>query len=189
MDAFMDIIGQLERISGAVALATLLRGNGSGNARAGARQILEASAGVPASDLEEAVQGAVVSGEARMLAGGLGPAWGDWQGARAVLVERVVPGKLPPWVHFCAQVLRRGGACVLATVAVVEGDLAYAVGDRFVYDERNHGLLPMDGRFSLELQRGCQRVREAGAPAWERFDLPGGALGIALEPLTAGPAA
>ncbi len=189
MDAFMDIIGRLERIPGAVALATLLQGNGPGGARAGARRILEATAGAPATDLEEAVQGVVVSGESRILAGGLGPAWGGWQGAGAVLVERVVPGKLPPWVHFSSQVLRRGGACVLVTVGVVEGDLPYAVGDRFVYDERNHGLLPMDGRFSLELQRGCQRIREAGQPAWERFDLPGGALGIALEPLAAGPAA
>lgn len=55
----------------------------------------------------------------------------------------MVPGRLPPWVHFCGQVLRRGGSCVLATVGAVEGVVPYAPGDRFAYDERNHGLLPM----------------------------------------------
>ena len=168
MDGFGDFPGRLEQISGPVVLATRLRPDGDGGP-CGARRILEAAAGAPATDFDEAVQGTVVTGRSRMLGG--------------ELLERMVPGKLPPWVHFCSQVARRGGACVLATVATVEGDLPYALGDRFVYDERNHGLRPMDGRFSLELQRGCQRAREAGEPAWERFDLPGGSLGVALEPL------
>jgi hypothetical protein len=47
----------------------------------------------------------------------------------------------------------------------------------------------MDGGFSLELQRGCIRAREAGQPIWERFELQGGALGLLLEPLSAAPAA
>ena len=168
MEEFLDLLGRLERISGPVALGTQLKGEGT----AGTRRILEAAPGAPATELEEVVQGVVVSGRTRLLEG--------------ELLERMVPGKMAPWMHFCAQVGRRGGACVLATVGSVEGSIPYAVGDRFVYDERNHGLLPMEGRFSLELQRGCQRAREAGAPVWERFDVPGGSLGIGLEPM--GPA-
>jgi hypothetical protein len=178
MTEFLDIIGRLETIPGPVALATLLAGTG-----AGARLILEAAAGAPATELEEAVQGVVAGGRTRMLEGPLGPEWGAWQGAAGVLLERMVPGKLPPWVHFCAQVLRRGASCVLATVSAVEGDIPYALGDRFAYDERHHGLLPMDGRFSLELQRGCDQARQAAQPVWRRFELASGALGMALEPL------
>jgi len=164
MGELLDIIGRLERIPGPVALATLLEGEG-----AGSRRILESAGGAPGTALEEAVQGVLVSGRSQVLAD--------------ALLERMVPGKLPPWVHFCAQVLRRREACVLVTVGLVEGNVPYAVGDRFVYDARNHGLLPMDGRFSLELQRACAQAREAGGPAWRRFDLPSGALGVALEPL------
>jgi xanthine/CO dehydrogenase XdhC/CoxF family maturation factor len=181
MGELQDIIGRLERIGGPVALATLLKVDGPGPGRAGARRILVAAGGAPVTALDEALQGVAVTGRTRMLAGVSGPELDPWRGG--VLLERMVPGKLPPWVHFCAQVLRRGGACVLATVGAVEGDVPYALGDRFVYDERNHGLLPMDGRFSLDLQRGCEKVREAGQPAWKRFDLPGGSLGICLEPL------
>jgi hypothetical protein len=178
MTEFLDIMGQLETLPGPRALATLLKGPG-----AGARLILEAAGGAPATELQEAVQGVVVSGRTRTILDTLGPEWGAWQGCGGVLLERMVPGKLPPWVHFCAQVARRGGSCVLATVGVVEGDIAYALGDRFAYDERNHGLLPMDGRFSLDLQRGCDKARAAGGPVWRRFDLTSGALGILLEPL------
>lgn len=181
MTEFLDIMGQLETLPGPRALATLLKGEG-----AGARQILEATGGAPATELQEAVQGVVVSGRPRMLPGALGAEWGVWQGCAGVLLERMVPGKLPPWVHFCAQVARRGGACVLATVGVVEADIPYALGDRFAYDEHHHGLLPMDGRFSLELQRGCEKARLAGGPVWRRFDLGSGALGILLEPLGPG---
>lgn len=157
MNDLLDIIGRLERIPGPAALATRIQGDG-----AGTRHILDTA-------LDAAAQGVVASGRSQVLAG--------------VLLERMVPGKLPPWVHFCAQVLRRGETCVLVTVGGVEGGVPYAVGDRFVFDARNHGLLPMDRGFSLELQRACQAAREAGGPIWRRFELPGGALGVALESL------
>jgi len=176
MGEFLEIIERLERLAAPVVLATLLKVNDAGQVQAGARRILE---GAPGEGLEEAAQGVLVSGRPLVITGEPG----GWPGAAAILLERVVPGRLPPWMHFCAQVARRGGACVMATVGVVEGPVPYAVGDRFVYDERNHGLLPMDGRFSLDLQRGCQKVREAGQPRWRRFDLQGGSLGICLEPL------
>jgi molybdenum cofactor cytidylyltransferase len=166
MDQVLDIIGRLERLSGPAALATLLTGGG-------ARQILEGP--------EEQLPG---PGRSRIL-----EAATDFHGWRGtVLLEPMVPGRLPPWVHVCAQLLRRGESCVLATVGQVEGDLPYAVGDHFVYDQRNHGLLPMDGRFSLELQRACVRARAGGVPAWAPFQLAQGVLGLLLEPLVAIPA-
>ncbi|GEM_PF-1379531 len=177
MGEFLEIIERLECLSAPVVLATLLKVNDdSGQVRAGARRILESA---PGEGLEEAAEGVLVSGRPLVITGEPG----GWPGAAAILLERVVPGRLPPWMHLGAQAARRAGTCVLATVGVVEGPVPYAVGDRFVYDERNHGLLPMDGRFSLDLQRGCQKVREAGQPRWQRFDLQGGSLGVCLEPL------
>ena len=181
MDDLLNLFARLEQSPRPLILATLLKVDGAGPVRAGARRILAAAGGAPVTALDEALQGVAVTGRTRMLAGVSGPELDPWRGG--VLLERMVPGKLPPWMHFCAQVLRRGGACVMATVGALEGDVPYALGDRFVYDERNHGLLPMDGRFSLDLQRGCEKVREAGQPAWKRFDLTGGSLGICLEPL------
>ncbi|MDR3669725.1 MAG: nucleotidyltransferase family protein [Holophaga sp.] len=172
MDDLLEIIERLERRSGPVALATLLDG------RPGARRILEPGAG-----LDEPVREVLAGGPSRVLGAHL-DGWPDGD----LLLEHLVPGKLPPWLHVCAQVLRRGGSCVLVTVGAVAGPVPYAPGDRFVFDERNHGLLPMDGRFSLELQRACIRARAAGVPVRERFQLAGGSLGILLEPLPSTPA-
>jgi len=148
-------------------------GDGPGPVR---RSLLPAAPGPLAEPRREVL----ASGRCQVLplAAGAGPEAGD---PAEVLLERLVPGKLPPWLHCSAQILGRGGACVLATVTAGAGDCA--AGDRFVYDERNHGLLPMDGKLSLELQRACDRARAAGRPLWERFELPGGSLRVALEPL------
>jgi hypothetical protein len=163
MADLLDIIGQLQGIAAPVALATPLKGEGR-------RRILAPAAGVPETELERAVRAVLAAGRPMMLDSGL-------------LVEPMLPGRLPPWMHYCAQVLRRGETCVLATVGSVAGDIPYAVADRFAYDERHHGLLPMDGRFSLELQRACDAVRRDGAPAWRCFEWPSGRLGVGLEPL------
>lgn len=172
MAGLLDLFAELGRIPAPVVLATPLAPPGPPRILApdgdlaflapeGAREFLEAARSVLASGRSVTVPGAG------------GP----------VLLERVVPGRLPPWLHFCAQHLAKGSSCVLALVARVEGGLPYAVGDRYGYDAHNHGLLPMDGRFSLELQRACQRAREAGRPIRERFPLPGGALELNLDPL------
>jgi hypothetical protein len=170
MDDLLETIARLEQSPGPVVLATLLRGEG----HSGIRRILRSAEG--------AVGEALAGGRSRVLGPEDGLELDGWRDG-LVLLERMMPGQLPPWVHFCGQVLRRGGSCVLATVGTVEGAIPYAAGDRFAYDERNHGLLPMDGRFSLELQRGCLRARAAGASSWERLPLGDGALGMLLEPL------
>ena len=184
MDDLLDIKARMDGADRPAALATLLQGEGSGCPAPGARVL--AGPGDPAPGILDEV---LATGLARVIsrepAAGLERMLAGPEGAALILLERLVPGKLPPWVHFSCQVLRRGGACVLATVGSVAGELPYRVGDRFVYDERNHGLLPMDGGFSLELQRGCIRAREAGQPVWERFPLQGGALELLLEPLSA----
>ena len=169
MAELLDILGRLQRITAPVALATVLQGE-----RAGVRRILAPEAGT-GEELDGATRAVMAAGRPQLLPTG-------------ELVEPVVPGRLPPWMHFCAQLLRRGETGVLATVGRVSGDLAYAVGDRFAYDARHHGLLPMDGRFSLELQRACDAARASGGPAWRRFELPSGSLDMALEPFRAVPA-
>ena len=182
-----ELIATMERTGAPAVLATLLRraADGPGPVR---RRLLD-SAPAP---LGEPVLEVLASGRSRILALEPGPLLDLLGGAGdgvQVLLERLLPGKLPPWLHCSAQTLRRGGACVLATVIAQAGDVPAAAGDRFVYDERNHGLLPMDGRFSLELQRACDRARAAGQPVWERFSQPGGSLQVGLEPWPAVPSA
>jgi hypothetical protein len=183
MDDLLDIKAKLDQAERPAALATVLRGQGADCPGPGTRRLLEGP------DQPGVIGELLASGQDRVLARepapGLERMLAGPEGAAMILLERLVPGKLPPWMHFSCQVLRRGGACVLATVASVAGPVPYQVGERFVYDERNHGLLPMDGGFSLELQRGCIRTREAGRPLWERFEVPGGALELLLEPLAA----
>ena len=100
-----------------------------------------------------------------------------------LLLERLTPRKLPPWLNFCAQVLDKGKRCVLVTVCALEGEVPFALGDHFAYDERNHGLLPMDGKISLEMQRLCEAAREGGANCRVSLTVPGGSLALLLEPL------
>ena len=80
--------------------------------------------------------------------------------------------------------LAKGKTCVLVTVCGVVGDPAYALGDHFAYDERNHGLLPMDRGFSLELQHEVEAVRLGREVRLLSLTVPGGALRLLLEPLT-----
>jgi CTP:molybdopterin cytidylyltransferase MocA len=103
--------------------------------------------------------------------------------AGTVLLERLTPRKLPPWLNFCTQVLDKGKRCVLVTVCALAGEVSFALGDHFAYDERNHGLLPMDGKVSLELQRLCEAARAEGIPVRVVLAVPGGSLELLLEPL------
>ena len=152
------ILAAVNAGSNPVVLATRLRGSSPGE-----RSLAH---GLPAEDL-------LASGASRL---------GQWQGTE-VLLERLMPRKLPPWLNFCSQILDKGRTCVLATVGQVQGELPYALGDHFAYDERNHGLLPMDARLSLDLQRACEEVRTTARAAWVSLEVPGGRLDLLLEPL------
>jgi hypothetical protein len=187
MTDLLELFANLEQAEGPVVLATPLALDGPG-LPPGGWFILAAAAAIPALGAE--VQAVLAAGGTRQATLELGPALplpalAGRTGTATLLLERIVPGKLPPWLHFCAQQLKRGSSCVLATVAAVAGGLPYAVGERFSYDERSHGMLPMDGRFSLELQRACLRARAAGQPIRERFSFPSGALELNLELLGA----
>ena len=103
--------------------------------------------------------------------------------AGAFLLERLLPRKLPPWINFCSQVLDKGKTCVLVTVCAVAGEPEYGLGDHFAYDERNHGLLPMDRGFSLELQHEVEAVRLAREVRLLSLEVSGGRLELLLEPL------
>jgi molybdenum cofactor cytidylyltransferase len=103
------------------------------------------------------------------------------------LLEPLDPRRPAPWLAFSALLLGRGKGCVLATVVGVAGDLASAIGDRFAYDDRGHGLLPMSARVSLELHRACARAREAGIAARITLPLANGSLDLLLEPLSLPP--
>jgi hypothetical protein len=125
---------------------------------------------------------ALLAGAEPCLASGFG-------GGALVLLERLVPGKLPPWLHGAVHAQRRGGVAVLATVVAREGEAPAEPGERFVYDHHNHGLLPMDGAFSLELHRACERSRAEARALSAGFSFAAGSLQVALEPLPAAVAA
>jgi hypothetical protein len=161
---------------GPTLLATLLEG-GRGDAPLGAWAFLEP----PAPGAPGPAAAVLADGRPRM-ADRAGASSLPWPEAGRVLLERLLPGQLPPWLHVSALALGRGEACVLATVTAATGTAPCHPGERFVYDQRNHGLLPVDGRFSLELQRAALRARAAGTPGLERITVPGGEVEAALQP-------
>ena len=167
------ILAAVNAGSGPAVLATLL--GPAGALEPGARFLAHA---MPSEDV-------LATGRSRLAHGAVDPAWGPGgEGEGEFLMERLVPRKLPPWINFCCQVLDNGKTCVLATVTRVEGEVPYALGDHFAYDERNHGLLPMDRAFSLQLQHAVEEARLAGTARLASLPVPGGSLGILLEPLS-----
>lgn len=117
--------------------------------------------------------------------GGGGGALKDRLGQGEVLLEWIVPGKLAPWIHFCNQQLERQRRCALVTVVGIEGEaMPYSLGDRFAYDDQSHhGLLPIDPGLSVALTRATARALQGGAAFRERFEVPGGAVVVIVEPL------
>lgn len=190
----------LKEIQNPAVLATLVGIEGSSYRKPGARMLVGSqgdslgcvSAGCLETDIQERAQGVLDSGRPTLVRYDLGAeldmVWGTGMGCEGkaeILLEPMLPGKLPPWVHFCSQQLERRKRCVLITVLGIEGEtMPYALGDRFAYDERSHhGLLPIDAGLSVALSRASTRALEQGTSFRERFQVPGGFLDLLIETL------
>lgn len=198
MTSALQIFRLLKELDGPAVLATLVGVEGSSYRKPGARLLLgiegpkagNISAGCLETDIQARVQEVLATGQSRIVAYDLGIeldlVWGTGMGCEGkaeILLEPVLPGRLAPWVHFCSQQLERRRTCALGTVVATTGAVAFAVGDRFSYDDRNHGLLPIDPQLSIELGRVCAQVREAGGPVRQHFQVPGGSVDLLVEPL------
>ena len=169
------IFGALQELQGPSVLATLVGVEGSSYRKPGARLLLGprdsavgcVSAGCLETDLRERARGVLESLRPALVRYDMGSeldlVWGTGMGCggRAeILLEPILPGRLAPWIHFCGQHLGHRRSCALVTVLGTEGEVPFSLGDRFAYDdESHHGLLPFDGRLSIELGRACTRAR------------------------------
>ncbi|MDP2877128.1 MAG: XdhC family protein [Holophaga sp.] len=188
----------LRELKEPAVLATLVGVSGSSYRKPGARLLMAAkgpnlgnvSAGCLEADLQARVQQVLDLGQAQLVQYDLGSeldlVWGTGMGCEGkadLLLEPMLPGRPLPWVHFCTQQLERRRTCALATVVATKGEVAFALGDRFSYDDRNHGLLPMDPTLSIELGRVCIAAREDSSPRRQIFQVPGGEIDLLVEPL------
>ncbi len=200
MTGSQEIFDALQKIQVPSVLATLVGVEGSSYREPGARMLLEpqasavgcVSAGCMESDIQARAQGVLEAGQPCLVRYDMGAeldlVWGTGMGCEGraeILLEPVLPGRLAPWIHFCAQHLGHRRSCALATVLGIQGEaLPYALGDRFAYDDQSHhGLLPFDAQLSIALARACTRAREEGKAFRERFPVPGGTLELLIEPL------
>lgn len=198
MSGTIQVLRSLRNLEQPAVLATLVGVEGSSYRRPGARMVLgpegprtgNVSAGCLETDLQARVAEVLESGQPRLVAYDLGHeldlVWGTGmgcQGKAEILLEPLLPRRPVPWIHFCAQQLERRRACALATVLAVRGPVELALGDRFAYDDRNHGLLPIDPQLSVELGRLCAQVREEGGTRRQVFVLKGGEAEILVEAL------
>ena len=190
MPGLQELIAAMDAVSEPRVLATVL---GAGEDPGPVRRVLLEAAPASAGRFAGAAREVLGGAPARILELEPGPDLDPLlatpdpvPGGRArVLLERLVPRRLPPWLHCSVQAQGRGGVTVLATVTAQDGTTPAEAGERFVYDHHNHGLLPMDGRFSLDLQRGCERARAKGTTLGAEFAFPDGHLQVVLEPLPA----
>lgn len=199
MTSAIKVFGSLKELAEPSVLATLVGVEGSSYRMPGAHLLLgtegpqagNLSAGCLEADLQARVQEVLASGQPRLVTYDLGSeldlVWGTGMGCEGkaeILLEPILPGRLAPWVHFCAQQLERRRTCALATVVAVRGDAAFAIGDRFAYDDHDHGLLPINGTLSIELGRACAQVREKGRSARQVFQVPSGEVDFLVEPIS-----
>lgn len=194
----IQVFRALKELKEPAVLATLVGVVGSSYRKPGARLLLTAagaqagniSAGCMETDVQARVQGVLATRQPTLVTYNLGIeldlVWGTGMGCEGqaeILLEPIQPGRLAPWVHFCSQQLERRRTCALATVVATRGEVAFTLGDRFSYDDRNHGLLPIDATLSIELGRACALVRESGKPIRQVFQVPGGDVDLLVEPL------
>jgi len=182
------IIAALRRLQEPSALATLVNTRGSSYRKPGARMVFcpggaqtgGISAGCMETDVKERVA-QVVSGHAPALVtfdlgSELDLTWGTGMGCQGkadVLLERVEPGAIPPWMEICARLLdeRRSGAMATAYSARHAGDRFILEGDRQV--------LPVPQALAGPLGQAMARVRATGVA--ETLTL--GDVDLLVEPL------
>lgn len=210
MSGLALILDRLRSLEAPAVLATLVQTRGSSYRRPGARMILEPgrihagvlSAGCLEADLLARVEAVLASDRPTLVTYELGTdldrIWGTGMGCAGradILLEPVRPGRIPPWIPFTDIRLERRSPTVLAALfdvtarACGEGaSLLPAEGDVFAYDDRAHGLLPMDQDVSLALHRLAQASLADGKTRVERVDLPQVAFSVLVEAVLPPPA-
>jgi len=175
MNHLREILTELQKIQEPVVLVTHLSAETQTERPLGARWICAASAQLEAKEpLRAEILATLQEGRPRIVI---------LEGRTELLLEPLQPGRLAPWIHFCAQLLERDKACVPAVVIKAEGEIPYLVGETFAYDARSHGLVPLDQELNIALHHATGRALKEGTARIERFPVPGGNVTLLLEPL------
>lgn len=197
----LEILKTLRDGTAHTVMATLVRVRGSSFRKAGARMLIgpdrwqlgAVSAGCLEADLLEHGREVLESGKAKTVSYAMGAeldqVWGTGMGCAGsveILLERMPAGGLPPWGHFCLQKLEARKTCVLVTVLSSTGGGCHP-GDRFAFDDRGHGLLPMDQELSVILHRASQAALHDGKLMEGGYELQAARVEVLVEALRPAP--
>ncbi len=191
MRGFGEIAAGLRTLPEPSALATLVRTKGSSYRKPGARMVFRPgglqqggiSAGCMETDVKERVAAVLEGRNPLLVTFDLGSEidliWGTGMGCAGraeVLLERVEPGCVPPWLAHCERLARDRKSGLLATVFGARGEVPVSPGDRFVFEE-GRPLQPVPSALEAPLR--------APVPAAEArtLRLEGGEADLLLEPL------
>ncbi|BDU74936.1 XdhC family protein [Mesoterricola silvestris] len=186
-----EIAAALRSLAEPSALATLVRTKGSSYRKPGARMVFHPgglqqggiSAGCMETDVKERVAAVLESRHPLLVTFDLGSEidliWGTGMGCAGraeVLLERMEPGQVPPWLEHAERLARERGSGLLATVFGTRGEVPAAPGDRFLF-EGDRSLLPAPPALEAAL-----RTPPAHAEA-RTARLEGGEVDLLLEPI------
>jgi len=99
-----------------------------------------------------------------------------FSGKADVLLERVDPGEIPPWMALCEGMLEERRAGVMATIFAARG--LGAAGDRFILEDGRQ-LLPVPAALAAPLDAAMRRAEAATVT----LAGPGGECDVLLEPI------
>jgi len=195
---FTEICAAVEHLAGPAALATLVRVKGSSYRQPGARMLFGPegirtgviSAGCLETDILARVQAVLASSGPQLAAYDLGSdldlVWGTGMGCQGradVLLERVAPGPLPPWMDRCAALAARRGAGALVTVFAVRGESDARPGDHFLFEDGGPGLPPAG---PLAAVLAAAAARAGTGPGALTLKAGAAELEVLLEPIRPG---
>jgi xanthine/CO dehydrogenase XdhC/CoxF family maturation factor len=196
MKGFQEICAAVEALAEPAALATLVRVKGSSYRQPGARMLFGPegirtgiiSAGCLETDILARVQSVLASEGPQLAAYDMGSdldlVWGTGMGCQGkadVLLERVAPGPLPPWMDLASAMIRQRRTGFLATVFAARGAAGPVPGEHFLYDDAGSGLLPGPGPLAEAL--AAARSQAAGAPGSLTLRLGEEELELLVEPI------